>query len=115
MRSKHIVLAAGLSIGLASSAWSADEPAQPAASSTPTEAAAKAPTKDEADAQEKRLLAEGYKKKTRNGQTVYCRKEIPLGSRFEKEYCGSAQDMLLQEQRARDLMNGNRTTGGGSK
>jgi hypothetical protein len=99
--------------------------AQPAASSTSTEAAAKTPAKEtataadnknsEADAQEKHLLASGYKKKTRNGETVYCRKEIPLGSRFEKERCGSAQEMELQAQQARDLMNGNKITGGGSK
>jgi hypothetical protein len=100
-------------------------PAPAAASSTSTEAAAKTPAKEtataadnknsEADAQEKHLLASGYKKKTRNGETVYCRKEIPLGSRFEKERCGSAQEMELQAQQARDLMNGNKITGGGSK
>jgi hypothetical protein len=132
-----------LSVSVASIAWSADEPAppaaapaaqpaaqaapasQPAASSTSIEAAAKAPAKEtataadnknsEADAQEKHLLASGYKKKTRNGETVYCKKEMPLGSRFEKERCGSAQEMELQAQQARDLMNSNRVTGGGSK
>jgi hypothetical protein len=143
MHSKYIVLAISLSVSVVSIAWSADEPAppaaapaaqpaaqaapasQPAASSTSTEAAAKAPAKEtataadnknsEADAQEKHLLASGYKKKTRNGETVYCKKEMPLGSRFEKERCGSAQEMELQAQQARDLMNSNRVTGGGSK
>jgi hypothetical protein len=143
MRSKYIVLAAALSVSVMSMAWSADEPAPPAtapaaqpaaqaapaapaaASSTSTEAAAKAPAKEtataatskdsEADAQEKHLLASGYKKKTRNGETVYCRKEMPIGSRFEKERCGSAQEMELQAQQARDLMNGNKVTAGGSK
>jgi hypothetical protein len=139
MRSSHIVLALALSVSVVSSAWSADEPAQPAtapaaqpaqappaaqAAASSTSTATKTPVKEtttdtssnsEVDVQEKRLLAEGYKKKTHNGQTVYCRKEIPLGSRFEKEVCGSAQDMALQEQRARDLMNGNKTTGAGSK
>jgi hypothetical protein len=143
MRSKYIVAAVALSVGVGSSAWSADEPAQPAtapaaqaatqpaaqaaptpqaaASSTSTEAAAKTPAKEtataasstsEADAQEKHLLAAGYKKKTQNGQTVYCRKEMPLGSRFEKEHCGSAQDMELQAQQARDLMNSSRMSQG---
>jgi hypothetical protein len=143
MHPKYIVLAISLSVSVVSIAWSADEPAppaaapaaqpaaqaapasQPAASSTSTEAAAKAPAKEtataadnknsEADAQEKHLLASGYKKKTRNGETVYCKKEMPLGSRFEKERCGSAQEMELQAQQARDLMNSNRVTGGGSK
>jgi hypothetical protein len=137
MHPKYMVLAAALSVGVVSMAWSADEPAppatapatqpaaQPAASSTSTEAAAKASAKEtataatskdsEADAQEKHLLASGYKKKTRNGETVYCRKEMPLGSRFEKERCGSAQEMELQAQQARDLMNSNKVTSGGSK
>jgi hypothetical protein len=133
MRSKYVLLAMALSVSVVSSAWSADEPAQPAtapaaqpaaqaaASSTSTEAAAKSPAKEtataasstsEADAQEKHLLAAGYKKKTRGGQTVYCRKEMPLGSRFEKEHCGSAQDMELQAQQARDLVNSSRMSQG---
>jgi hypothetical protein len=96
--------------------------AKAAATSASTEAAAKAPAKDtatadssknsEADAQEKHLLASGYKKKTHNGQTVYCRKEMPIGSRFEVEHCGSAQDMELQAQQARDLMNSSKMSQG---
>jgi hypothetical protein len=143
MRSKYMVLAAALSVGVVSIAWSADEPASPAtapaaqpaaqpapaapaaASSASTDAAAKAPAKETATAasspnsaaaaQEKHLLASGYKKKTRNGETVYCKKEMPLGSRFEKERCGTAQEMELQAQQARDLMNSNRVTSGGTK
>jgi hypothetical protein len=132
MHSKYIVLAAALSLSVASIAWSADEPAppaatpaQPAAQAAPssTDAAAKSPAKEtttaanskvsEADAAaEKHLLASGYKKKTVNGQTLYCRKETPIGSRFEKEHCGSAQDMELQAQQARDLMNSSRMSQG---
>jgi hypothetical protein len=145
MRSKYIVLAVALSVGAASIAWSADEPAKPAdtpaaqpappaaqpapaaqqapaASSTSTEAAAKPVAKDtatppsgkdsEADAQEKHLLARGYKKETRNGQTVFCRKEIKFGSRFETKQCGTAQDMELAEQQGRDLMNNMRNSSG---
>jgi hypothetical protein len=140
MRSKYIVLAVAMSVSVVPLAWSADEPAppatapaaQPAAQAAPapaaapgksTEAASKAPAKEtataadsktsEADAAaEKHLLASGYKKKTRNGVTVYCRKEMPLGSRFETERCGSAQDMELQAQQARDLMNSSRMSQG---
>src|ERR1700722_16637839 len=127
MRPKYIVLTVALSVSVASIAWSADEPAtpaatpaaQPAAPAAPsglaaassTSTPAKAPAKEtatadagktsEADAAaEKHLLASGYKKKTHNGVTVYCRKEMPLGSRFETERCGSAQDMELQAQQA---------------
>jgi hypothetical protein len=98
--------------------------AQPAAgaSSTSTEAAAKPVAKEaatpangkdsEAEAQEKHLLARGYKKETRNGQTVFCRKEVKLGSRFETKQCGTAQDMDLAEQQGRDLMNSMKNAGG---
>jgi hypothetical protein len=139
MRPKYIVLTVALSVSVASIAWSADEPATPAAtpaaqpaapaapsglaaassSSTPAKAPAKetatadAGKTSEADAAaEKHLLASGYKKKTHNGVTVYCRKEMPLGSRFETERCGSAQDMELQAQQARDLMNSSRMSQG---
>jgi hypothetical protein len=134
MRPKYVVFAAALSVGVASSAWSGDEPAPPAAApaaqpapatqaapGNSTAAAAKTPAKDaataaskdsDADAQEKHLLARGYKKETHNGQIVYCRKEIKFGSRFETKQCGSAQDMELAEQQARDLMNNNRISGG---
>jgi len=130
LRSKYIVLVAAFSVGAVSMAWSADEPtkpadapaaqpgptAQPSPAAEPAPAAQRAPaasnTSTEADTQEKNLLARGYKKETHNGQTVFCRKEIPLGSRFETKHCGTAQDMALQEQKARDLMNGNRTSGG---
>jgi hypothetical protein len=94
----------------------------PAASSASTEAGAKAPAKEtaapasgkdsEADVQEKHLLARGYKKETRNGQTVFCRKEIKLGSRFETKQCGTAQDMDLAEQQGRDLMNNMKNASG---
>jgi len=132
MRSRHIVLAAALSAGLASTAWCADEPASPtaapAAQSTPaaqpapaqptaaessaaSDAAAKAAkekaaaSKDAADAEEKHLLARGYKKETRsNGQVVYCRKEIKTGSLFETKQCGTAESMAYQEEQARQLM-----------
>jgi outer membrane biosynthesis protein TonB len=151
MRSKYIVLAAALSVGSVSIAWSADDPPKPAdtpaaqpapaaqpgpaaqpapaaqpdsaaqpapaaqqapaASSTSTEAAAKAPAKETVTAaQEKNLLARGYKKETHNGQTLFCWKEIPLGSRFETKHCGTAQDITLQEQQGRDALNSNKST-----
>jgi hypothetical protein len=128
MRSKYIVLSLALSVGVVSIAWSADEPAPPptapatqpaaqaAASSTANEAATKAPakatatataasdTKTTTDAQEKRILAAGYKKKTQNGQTFYCRKETPIGSRFESERCETAEEMAMRAQQGKDFI-----------
>jgi hypothetical protein len=128
MRSKYIVLSLALSVGVVSIAWSADEPAPPptapatqpaaqaAASSTANEAAKKAPakptatataasdTKSTTNADEKRILAAGYKKKTQNGQTFYCRKETPIGSRFESERCETAEEMATRAQQGKDLI-----------
>jgi hypothetical protein len=117
MHHKHILLTVALSAGLASIAWSADEPPQPAAAATAaaTSDAAKAPAKqttEAADPDEKALLARGYKKETRNGQTVYCRKEIPTGSHFETKKCGTAASMALAEQQARDLMHNSQSSSG---
>ena len=119
MHSKHIVLALALSVGAVSIA-AADEPAapsaapaaqatpaQPAASASSTaSASAKAPAKEEtqADADEKHVLARGYKKETHGNQTVYCRKEVKTGSHFETKICGTAESLALQERQARDLM-----------
>jgi hypothetical protein len=130
MRSNCIVLSVALSVSVMSIAWCADEPAPPptapatqpaaqaAASSTANEAATKAPakatatatataasdTKTTTDAQEKRILAEGYKNKTQNGQTFYCRKETPIGSRFESERCETAEEMAMRAQQGKDFI-----------
>jgi hypothetical protein len=126
MRSKYIVLSLALSVGVVSIAWSADEPAPPpnaqatqpaaqaAASSTANEAATKTPakttataasdTKSTTNADEKRILSAGYKKKTQNGQTFYCRKETPIGSRFESERCETAEEMAMRAQQGKDFI-----------
>jgi hypothetical protein len=133
MHHKHILLTVALSAGLASIAWSADEPPQGTASPTAAPAAQTAPAQpantatsaasDAAktsakektaapDQDEKALLARGYKKEIRNGQTMYCRKEIPTGSHFETKKCGTAESMALAEQQARDLMHNSQYAGG---
>jgi hypothetical protein len=113
MRSKYIVLTVALSVGAISSVWSADEPAptpapaaQATASSTADEAAAKAANdaKAKADAEEKRYRAAGYKKKTQNGQTFYCRKETPIGQRFETEFCQTPEEMAMRAQQGKDFI-----------
>jgi hypothetical protein len=111
MRSKYIVLSLALSVGAVSIAWSADEPApapaaQSTASSTTDAAAAKAASdaKAKADAEEKRYRAAGYKKKTQNGQTFYCRKETPIGQRFESEFCQTPEEMAMRAQQGKDFL-----------
>ena len=114
MRYKYIVLTVALSVGAISSAWSADEPAPPPAapaaqsapSSTTDEAAAKAASdaKAKADAEEKRYRGAGYKKKVQNGQTFYCRKETPIGQRFESEFCQTPEEMAMRAQQGKDFI-----------
>ncbi len=96
-----------LCAGVLSQSLAAEAPqpaAQPTAVSTsapatlagsPTASAAK-PTeavKDVAEEQAKRLRMKGYKPEVRNGITLFCRKETPLGSRFESKFCGTAADL----------------------
>ncbi len=45
------------------------------------------------ESQAKLLRAAGYKAEVRNGQTIYCRKEAQLGSRFESKVCGTADEL----------------------
>lgn len=84
----------------------ADPP--PASSATPPQAASDAKaavvTQAQADAvsadgvtkeELKRLQAAGYKRKTRGNQIVYCRVEVALGTRFDREMCANARELEL--------------------
>jgi len=71
----------------ASAAAPAATEAAPAAAAAPAEAAAAA-----APAEEFRIPA-GYKKKKRDGETVYCRSQTPVGTRFPTEYCFTKNDL----------------------
>jgi len=55
----------------------------------------KASDKD-AEAQIKRLKAAGYKPVLVNGEIVFCRKEIAMGSRFEEKHCGTAERLAAE-------------------
>ena len=106
-----------LSAGVASQALAADPPAPPAQSAAaattsaapPTSAAATAPavptaapTAAKTDAatnngrtetQVKTLRSAGYKPEMHNGQTLWCRRETQVGTRFEKKTCGTADEL----------------------
>ena len=94
------------------------EPPQPSAqatavSSTLSTAAAKSATsndtkateavKDVSEEQAKRLRSRGYKPEVRNGNTLFCRKETALGSRFESKVCGTAADLDKATRNGKDL------------
>jgi hypothetical protein len=73
------------------------------ASSAPPTASAATPAKPAIDADEKRLLAEGYKPEMRGGTKVYCKREPVLGSRLgAPEHCGTAEQLRATTQMSRE-------------
>jgi hypothetical protein len=50
-------------------------------------------TDPETAAEIKRLTAAGYSPQMRGTEVVFCRKEIPVGSRFEKKTCNTADEL----------------------
>jgi hypothetical protein len=74
----------------------------PAPPTTTAAAAARAPG-PAIDAEEKRLLAAGYKVELRHGEKVYCRREEILGSRLGAvKNCGTAAELRTTVQETRD-------------
>jgi Tfp pilus assembly protein FimV len=65
-----------------------------------TPARAVAPAAEPVAVQAETKSYPGYKKKTRDGQTVYCKKVAKIGSRFEEETCMTGQEMEALAERA---------------
>jgi hypothetical protein len=89
----------------------------PAPAATATGSAA-APTATDANRESvlKQARTQGYKAQRRDGQTVYCRKEGTIGTRFEKTVCLN-EDELVQVSKERaatqqDAMNHSQTCSG---
>jgi hypothetical protein len=61
-------------------------------------------------AEDKRLQALGYRPEMRNGTRFYCRREAPLGSRFEHKICTTAQQHSDLRQDSKDLLEGAQRT-----
>jgi hypothetical protein len=75
-------------------------PAAAAAAATPATPAVQAAAAKPADIDpfEKHLMAEGYRPEMQNGDKVYCRKEVPLGTRVGGvKSCGTAEQIKLRE------------------
>jgi hypothetical protein len=45
----------------------------------------------------------GYRRQVRDGQVTFCRKEVVLGSHFEKKVCGTAEQLVSAQQLSKDL------------
>src|SRR6266702_2066108 len=48
---------------------------------------------EDAALQLKRFRAEGYKPEIHNGEVLFCRKEVLVGSRFDKKICNTADQL----------------------
>jgi glucose/arabinose dehydrogenase len=89
----------------ASPAAAAVAPATPATSAAPAADASKpAATADAAKAKSQPTkVPAGYKAKVVDGETRFCRKDVPLGSRFPTEVC-MTQAQFEEQERNRDSM-----------
>jgi hypothetical protein len=68
------------------------------------EAQAKADADAKAKAIDKRLRAMGYKPMNTNGTMRYCRSEQQLGSRFERQVCGTPEELDFAEQQGKETV-----------
>jgi hypothetical protein len=94
----------------------ADEPAKPAEAATPaaTQPAPVAGGLTEADITR---AFKKYRKQVRDGNTVYCRTEKPVGTRIGKQVCYTADQVLAAaraERDARDQLSQMNVCGAGS-
>jgi glucose/arabinose dehydrogenase len=86
--------AAAPTVAPATPATPATEAPKPAATATANNTSAKSePTK----------VPAGYKVKVVDGETRFCRKDVPLGSRFPTEVC-MTQAQYQEQERNRDTM-----------
>jgi hypothetical protein len=95
-----------LSIGAISRVLADTPPpaATPAKPPVVTQAKADAVSADGVTKEElKRLHVAGYKQKTRGNQIVYCRVEPVLGTRFDREMCGTARDLEFVRANGREM------------
>jgi hypothetical protein len=77
------------------------------AASAPTTVAASSPAdsmKATEAAQDKTLRSRGFKPVTRNGSTVYCRRETQIGSHLETSVCAPADQLIANERDIKDTM-----------
>jgi hypothetical protein len=72
------------------------------------DAQAKAEAQAKADAQakaiDKRLRAQGYKPMNNNGTLRYCRGEQVIGSRFERQVCGTPEELDYAEKQGQETV-----------
>ena len=85
-------------------------PSSAAPAATPAAAPATAATTAHASStqvaltdDDKKLIAQGYKLYMKDGQKTFCRREVALGSHFEKKVCGTAEQLGQSQRDAKDI------------
>jgi hypothetical protein len=61
-------------------------------------------TKPELTAEDKELMARGYKLEMRRGEKYFCRREQQIGSRFETKSCNTAESIEAQRLNGQEAM-----------
>ena len=75
-----------------------------ASAATHSRASAANPVNPTPNAEEKRLIAMGYRPEMRNGEKIFCRVETELGSRFTTKHCARADELKAMTRDAQDTM-----------
>jgi hypothetical protein len=83
----------------------AQTPSKPASKTKPASStsAHTSNTQDLTPAEE-RLISQGYRLEVKNGQKTFCRREVVLGSHFEKKVCGTAEQLAQSQQTSREVI-----------
>jgi hypothetical protein len=76
-------------------------PAKPAPAAKPTGTSGNASAAESAG--DKFKIPPSYKPTLRDGETVYCRKEVESGSRFKKRYCYTLAELKEVERQREEL------------
>jgi hypothetical protein len=81
-------------------------PSKPASTTKPASSTAPAHSSNSQDLteDEKRLISRGYRLEVKNGQKTFCRREVVLGSHFEKKVCGTAEQLAESQQTSREVI-----------
>jgi hypothetical protein len=126
MHFSKILMLVGMAVSCAANAEDpAPPPAAPATATAAPAASAPAPTAaavpapaatvdaKQAEADAKKAAAEekikkygfgSYKPEVFNGKTVYCRKEVSLGSHFESKVCRTYDQLLADQRTGKDYV-----------
>ncbi len=52
---------------------------------------------------EERLVSQGYRVEVHGGEKVFCRREVVVGSHFEKKVCGTVAQLAASRQTSREV------------